>query len=49
MKQIIQKCIYVIGICACCAIVVGCKANKAKIPLKSPCACYDVIIDMSEG
>lgn len=29
-------------------LLAGCSNRNAKIPLKNPCACYDIIIDMSK-
>ncbi|MDL0080971.1 hypothetical protein [Helicobacter zhangjianzhongii] len=29
-------------------LCIGCSNKRAKIPPKSPCACYDLIIDMEK-
>ena len=29
-------------------LLVGCSNKKAKIPQKSPCACYDIVIDIDK-
>ncbi|WP_258399941.1 hypothetical protein [Helicobacter fennelliae] len=40
--------IFAITLLGAALLLAGCSNKKAKIPQKSPCACYDIIIDMDK-
>ena len=48
IKLVITNLVIMLAICTIILITKGCANQKLKPPKKSPCACYDIKIDMEK-